>query len=948
MRDSIAQYRRLFETAQDGFLIVNAETGLIVDVNPSLSDLLKYPRSRFIGEKIWELGFFNHIVASRENFVKLQQQEHTRFERVPLESAAGRRMEVDLVSNVYLVDAQRAMHWHIRDVTERSQAEARINLQLSALNATANAIAITDRECSIEWVNPAFSALTGYRASEVIGTSIGVLKSRAQPLEFYVDLWAALQAGKVWREEVESKRKDGQCYMEEVTITPVPGPDGQPARFVVVKQNITERKRAAERIQRLNRTYEVLSEINTIIVREKDPMKMLNTACGIAVDKGLFRMAWVGFPDAQSTRMNVVAQAGDTQDYLENLRMTLLDEPRGRGPSAQALRSGRHVICNNIEQDSRMAPWREAAQRMGFRSLAALPLTVESRPVGVLTLYSGFTEFFDPEEMRLLDELAADMSFALEVSQRETERGKSEEELRWRTAFFEALVESAQDGILVVDVHGNRILQNDRMVSLWKIPRHLAEDRDISAQFAFARGTTKNPEQFEDKVAFLYAHPDEISQDEVELIDGTILEQYSSPVRYKAGRYYGRIWVFRDITERKRLNQQLLRAQRMESIGTLAGGIAHDLNNVLGPIILSLDLLKMKFPDPDSEELLSIIGGSARRGASMVSQVLSFARGVEGRRVELQIKHVIREIKKIADDTFLKHVQIHTIYSPDLWTVVADPTQLHQVLLNLCVNARDAMPDGGKLTLTAENLVIDAHYAHMSGEVTPGPYLLLQVEDTGTGIPPEIIEKIFDPFFTTKEIGKGTGLGLSMTLSIVKSHGGFVRVYSELGSGTKFKIYLPAQTGAFLETDLPAPVELPRGNGELILVVDDEASVRLVTAQTLQAFGYDVLLAAGGVEAVALFAQRGEEIGAVLTDIMMPILDGPATIRVLRQMNRRVPIIATSGLTANRQIAQYANLDVKHFLSKPYTAEALLKTLREALAEAASPPTAETDSRLVA
>jgi PAS domain S-box-containing protein len=745
MRDSIAQYRRLFETAQDGFLIVNAETGLIVDVNPSLSDLLKYPRSRFIGEKIWELGFFNHIVASRENFVKLQQQEHTRFERVPLESAAGRRMEVDLVSNVYLVDAQRAMHWHIRDVTERSQAEARINLQLSALNATANAIAITDRECSIEWVNPAFSALTGYRASEVIGTSIGVLKSRAQPLEFYVDLWAALQAGKVWREEVESKRKDGQCYMEEVTITPVPGPDGQPARFVVVKQNITERKRAAERIQRLNRTYEVLSEINTIIVREKDPMKMLNTACGIAVDKGLFRMAWVGFPDAQSTRMNVVAQAGDTQDYLENLRMTLLDEPRGRGPSAQALRSGRHVICNNIEQDSRMAPWREAAQRMGFRSLAALPLTVESRPVGVLTLYSGFTEFFDPEEMRLLDELAADMSFALEVSQRETERGKSEEELRWRTAFFEALVESAQDGILVVDVHGNRILQNDRMVSLWKIPRHLAEDRDISAQFAFARGTTKNPEQFEDKVAFLYAHPDEISQDEVELIDGTILEQYSSPVRDKAGRYYGRIWVFRDITERKRLNQQLLRAQRMESIGTLAGGIAHDLNNVLGPIILArwtcfkLKMTRSRQRGPRAAR--SPCEVSARRGASTwLSQVLSFARGVEGRRVELAPSNsVLRETARSIARRHLSQARPSSVPSSapeDSWNLlVADPTQLHQVLLNLCVNARDAMPDGGKLTPQRRKSPSSTRtlLAMQRRRRRPGPYLVLEVADTGAG-----------------------------------------------------------------------------------------------------------------------------------------------------------------------------------------------------------------------
>ncbi len=262
---------------------------------------------------------------------------------------------------------------------------------------------------------------------------------------------------------------------------------------------------------------------------------------------------------------------------------------------------------------------------------------------------------------------------------------------------------------------------------------------------------------------------------------------------------------------------------------------------------------------------------------------------------------------------------------------MGDPTQLHQVLLNLCVNARDAMPVDGRLTISAENLTIDAHYAGLNSEARPGPYVLLQIEDTGTGIPPEIIGKIFDPFFTTKEVGTGTGLGLSTTLGIVKSYGGFVHVSSELGKGTTFKVYFPAQTEGLADTLAESAAELPRGDGELILVIDDEAAVREITRQTLEAFGYRVVLAAEGSEAVAVLAAQGTEIAAALTDMAMPRMDGPATIQVLRRLNPRLPIVAVSGLTVNGQYASLMGLGVKHFLAKPFTAETLLKTLQQIL-----------------
>lgn len=386
-----------------------------------------------------------------------------------------------------------------------------------------------------------------------------------------------------------------------------------------------------------------------------------------------------------------------------------------------------------------------------------------------------------------------------------------------------------------------------------------------------------------------------------------------------------------DLTERKKLEQQFLRSQRIESIGTLAGGIAHDLNNVLAPIIMSLELLRMNFTDPASQELLAVISASAQRGADMVRQVLSFARGVEGQRIEVQVKHIVGDIERIANETFLKHIQVRTIIPHDLWTLVGDPTQLHQVLLNLCVNARDAMPHGGALTISAANLTLDSQYAGMNLEAKPGPYIALEIEDSGTGMPASVSEKIFDPFFTTKEVGKGTGLGLSTTMAIVKSHSGFIRVYSEVGKGTKFRIYLPALTEASPAMGKAIAAEMPRGRGELILVVDDEAAVREVTRQTLEAFGYRVIVGADGVEAVAAYATHGAAISAVITDMMMPIMDGPATIQVLKKMNPGLPIIAASGLSVNGDLAQAVTLGVKHFLPKPFTAETLLKALRKAL-----------------
>jgi CheY-like chemotaxis protein len=356
------------------------------------------------------------------------------------------------------------------------------------------------------------------------------------------------------------------------------------------------------------------------------------------------------------------------------------------------------------------------------------------------------------------------------------------------------------------------------------------------------------------------------------------------------------------------------------------------LNNLLAPIVMGVDLIRQIDSSGKLTRVLENIERSATRGTELVRQVLSFARGAAGARVPLHVSDTVREIESIVHDTFPKNIVFRKDLAPDEWHVSGDPTQLNQVLLNLCVNARDAMPDGGRLFVRTRNEVIDEHYASMNRDVVPGRYVVTEVSDTGHGMPKEVFDRIFEPFFTTKDVRTGTGLGLSTVIGIVRSYGGFVHVYSEVGNGTTFKIALRAQEDgagtavAAEKHDLP-----PRGNGELILIVDDESSILSVTSQTLEAFGYRTITAEDGAEGIAQYAQRRDEIAVVLTDMMMPVMDGVALINAVRRINPAAKIIAASGQAANARLARAASAGVTDFLAKPYTADALLRRIHSAL-----------------
>ncbi|MES1166749.1 MAG: PAS domain S-box protein, partial [Pseudomonadota bacterium] len=569
LQASEVRYRRLFEAAKDGVLILNATSGVIEDVNPFLTTLLGFTRAQVLGKKVWELGCLQNLVANQGKFLELQLTKYVRYENLPLEAADGRRIEVEFVSNIYEESGAKLVQCNVRDVTARKGAERALRESEERFKFLARAVSDViwdwDLRADALWWSDGFMKTFGYAAGE-IEPGIVSWTSRIHPDErarVVAGIHRAIDTGvESWSEEYRFQRKDGSHAFVQ--------------------------------------------------------------------DRGY-----------------------------------ILRDPAGKG---------------------------------------------------------------------------------------------------------------------------------------------------------------------------------------VRMVGG-----------------------MRDLTEQKKMEAQFVRAQRMESIGTLAGGIAHDLNNVLAPIMMSIELLRLDAGrDPRRAKTLDTIYLSCRRGADLVRQILSFARGIDGQKVALRLQHLIGDLRTIISETFPRNIQIVTNLPGDLWPISGDPSQLHQVLLNLAINARDAMPLGGTLTLAASNLTIDTLFAGTSRDGTAGTYVLLTVTDTGVGMTAEVRARIFEPFFTTKDPGRGTGIGLATVQSVVKGHGGWVDVESEVGRGTTFKVFLPADPALQSAGSKPALAEIPSGRGELVLVVDDEFSIRDITQQTLEAFGYKVITASNGAEAVGIYARRAREIAVVVTDMMMP------------------------------------------------------------------------------
>jgi PAS domain S-box-containing protein len=688
------------------------------------------------------------------------------------------------------------------------------------------------------------------------------------------------------------------------------------------------RKREQEELHRVNRALRTLRECNQALVHITGEALLLREICEIIVEVGGYLMAWVGFVEGDGERiLRRVAEAEVAEGYPEMLDMTSPDSGPGGGVIGRAIRSGQFVICNHILTNPDFTQWREEAAKDGYASAIALPLIAQGRTMGALSIYAEDPDAFRSEEANVLMEIASELAHRILTLRAEAERRYTEEALEKSEARYRAVVEQSPDGIYIVDVDSKRILEaNPTFAQMLGYPQEEVRGLPIHKIVA------ANRENIDRRFQEVLGKMDPVFfERQYRRKDGSLVDVWISAKIIAYGGKKVMCGIVRDLTEKKSLEAQFIHAQRMESIGLLAGGIAHDLNNILTPILMNVELLQRLPLDSSSQKMLSSIASNAQRGADIVKQVLAFSRGMEGERLVVFPKYLLKEMEQFAKETFPKSIRIQREIPKDLWPLTGDATQLHQVLLNLCVNAKDAMPGGGTLSLSAGNVVLSEAYTLLHPEAEVGPYVALSVTDTGKGISGEILPKIFDPFFTTKERGQGTGLGLSTVLAIVKSHGGFIEVDSEVGKGSRFTVYLPASPTAEMKKAEDESLPEPSGRGELLLVVEDESSVREIIQTTLEAYGYRVITASDGSEALALYTQHLDEIQAVITDLAMPILDGSATIQALKKLNSQVKVIAISGLEANGAVTEVGSTAVRAFLQKPFTVERLLKTVEEVL-----------------
>lgn len=621
-------------------------------------------------------------------------------------------------------------------------------------------VAITDQRGTITNVNEKFCEISQYSKEELLGQDHRIINSGFHPKEFIRDLWTTIANGKVWRGEIKNRAKDGSFFWIDTTIVSFQDDNGAPAQNIAICYDITSRKHAEEALLESEQRFRSVADSAPVLIWMSGTDKLCN----------YFNQPWLDFTgrtleEELGNGWTEGVHAEDLSGCLKTYTTSFAARREFRMEYRLRRRDGeyRWILDHGVPR-----------------------VATSGEFLGYIGSCIDITEF-----------------------RRATERIREQANL----------LDHARDAIVVADLEDHIVYWN---LSAQRLFGWSAEE--VTGKSARELFYPSGGSQFNQAKLMLT----ETGQWHGELFlrreDGSdiTVESRWILVRAEGEEPKAVLMINTDITAKKRIEDQALRSQRMESIGSLAGGIAHDLNNVLSPIMMSLEVLQMKYPDEESKVWLQILQASAARAASMVKQVLTFARGNAGKRVVFQPKHVLADLSRILRETLPKSIEVQLDIPRDLGAINADTTQVNQVLMNLCVNARDAMPHGGRLTIKAENTTLDATYSQMKPEAHAGDFVKIVVCDTGTGMKPEVIARIFDPFFTTKEIGRGTGLGLSSALSIVKSHEGFIDVKSQLGKGTEIAVFFPVSTDLEEPPHAVDEAELLCGHGELVLVVDDE------------------------------------------------------------------------------------------------------------------------------
>ncbi|HWI41391.1 MAG TPA: ATP-binding protein, partial [Verrucomicrobiae bacterium] len=696
--------------------------------------------------------------------------------------------------------------------------------------------------------------------------------------------------------------------------------------FFLIRRNQTVMERRKESLHRVNRALKAFSECNQALIRARDEMQLMHDICRTMVEVGGYRVAWVGraCTDGEK-RVTPVAQHGDDRGYLGKIEIRWSDCDLGNGPTGTAIRTGSTVVVQDILTDPRWTLWREKAEGHGFAASISLPLNVCGERYGALVIFSAERWAFDAEEVKLLEELAEDLSFGLSTLRVSAEGRKVEAERK----LLAAVIEQAMEGIILFDPQGVVVYANHAVEAITGRPISGLVGRSFDTA---GGGADELPRALWEACAagdertrrFIHAGADG-SPREIEAIIWTI--SAGGPSRYAT--------LIRDVTHEVHLERQLRQAQRMEAIASLAGGIAHDFNNNLASIITCTEMAADDLPAAGpTRELLDVVLRSAQRARNLVRQILTFSRQGEQERQPVQVEQVVQESVKLLRASVPSSIQIRARLGDRPALTLADPTQVHQIVMNLCTNACHAMrPRGGVLEVSVCHADLDTSSVAGFPDVPPGGYVELAVSDTGHGMDRSTMERIFDPFFTTKGHAEGTGLGLSVIHGIVRSHGGAITVDSAPGRGATFRVYLPriehvpeavAQEGA------PAR----RGN-ERILLVDDEKDLVYAGKKMLERLGHEVVAVSDPAEALELFRAAPRRFDLVITDHAMPLMNGMELAREMTCIRGDIPIILCTGLGQGAEDAlspeERLAAGVRELAMKPLERAELTAVIRRAL-----------------
>ena len=870
--------------------------------------------------------------------------------------------DISLIEEVLKIFATRAAVELERQQAELALAQSEQKFK-AIFNQSFQFIGLLEPNGNLIEANKTALDFVGLTSKDVVGKPFWKTPWWSRSTETQKNLQQAIKRaaqGEFIRFEVEHPGTENRLVTVDFSLTPVKNETGKVIMLIPEGRNISDRKQIEANLQQTNQLLEAISSIQTKFLADREPHIIFDCLLDCLLELTASEYGFIGeilWRDDGSPMMEESYLKFRGRPYLQTHAITDGTSPRNKfggrvltniawneetrvfyaanAPKGiefhnlqtlfgAVIVTGEPVIANSSSTAPRQGGLPEGHPPLN--AFLGVPFYKETEMIGMVGI-ANREGGYDRGIVDYLQPFLATCNRIIAAYRSERDNQQAEEQIRQQAA----LLDVATDAIMVRALDNQILFWNQGAVRLYGWTA--AEALNQNANQLLYRQSLTELNQIQQAVKDQGEWQGELNQ-VTKAGKNIVVESRWTLVRDEAGNPQSYLVVNTDITEQKLLETQFLRTQRLESLGTLAGGIAHDLNNILVPILGFAKLLPLKLPQVDEQTkgFFKIIETNAQRGSALVKQILTFARGLEGDRGIVQIRHLIAESEQIISETFPKSIELAINAPKTLWTVTGDVNQLHQVLMNLTVNARDAMPSGGKLTITAENVTVDADYARLYLDAAEGSYVLITVADTGMGIPAEIIDRIFEPFFTTKEIGQGTGLGLSTVIGIVKSHGGFVDVISNTtgdNRGTQVKVFLPASevtANPTEETEL-----LPQGRGELILVVDDEPSILAVTQATLETYNYHVLTADDGIEAIAVYAHNLNSIKAVIMDMMMPNMDGKTAILTLKQINPTVPIIAVSGLVSNRDTIGEIDDRVAAFLAKPYSNDDLLRAIDEVI-----------------